>query len=122
MTKKKMTLDEARSAIFASKAYHGPTLDVEIEGIVLEIRAPRAKHSLATARGKRGAGVPIDDVLLECVYHKESGMPFFTKEHLELLEEASAHADGILEVIGQAVSDVTQMCLAQVTKDDEKNS
>lgn len=106
-------LNEARSKLFNSKAYKGPTVDVDIEGVLLEVRAPRVRHGMeGLSTGKLKPRSPdIGEIFIDCVYLKETGEPFFTKEYIAQLEECSAHEEGIVNRLSKAIEEVSSIAV-----------
>ena len=108
-----MDLQQKRSALFSSRAYIGPDPEyVEFdtdEGIVIiEVRAPKFHHMVkgfsdpnkpTEAIGR----VPLEELILDCCYDPDSGQPFFTKAHLETLENSSGHDQGVVQQIRKAI-------------------
>ena len=117
----KMNLKEARESLFNGRTYRGPVKHLTIDGVEFEVRAPRAKHSLdAIKSGNVRDGVAYEDLLIECVYYAPTGDPFFTKEHIESLAESSAHKDGILAQLSNAIKELTTKSKEDI-EGDEKN-
>jgi hypothetical protein len=116
-----MGIQDDRSKLFGSKLYTGPRHPLVLEGVELEIRAPKAKYAFLASKTGRTA-LDFEELILTCVYHKEEQKPFFEKEHLELLKESSAHADGILNQLTSAIEKVIAEQMAASTEADEKNS
>jgi len=102
-------LKEARAQFFSGPTYKGPTVDVEIDGVLLECRSPKAKHSLrGMAKGNFKIENPdMGEIILDCFFLKETGQQFFDKSHLEELAESSAHNDGILSQLADAIERVS---------------
>lgn len=115
-----MGIQDDRSKLFGSKLYTGPREVLDLEGVKLEVRPPKAKYAfLASKTGK--SALDVEELILTCVYHQESQQPFFEKEHLELLKESSAHSDGLLNRLTAAIERVISSSVAVPTEEDEKN-
>jgi hypothetical protein len=115
-----MGIQDDRSKLFSSKLYTGPREAFEVEGVKLEVRPPKAKYAfLASKTGK--SALDIEELILTCVYHCESQQPFFEKEHLELLKESSAHADGLLNKLTAAIEKVITATTGNPNEAEEGN-
>ena len=115
-----MSIQEDRSKLFGSRTYTGPRVELEIEGIVLEVRAPKAKYAFIASKTGKSA-LDIEELILTCVYHKGEQKPFFEREHLELLKESSAHANGLLNQLTAAIEKVIAESVKPIEKEDEGN-
>lgn len=107
------TRKEQLSRLFDGPTYRGPTKDVEIDGVVFEVRPPRVAHTVSglssqdepvTVQSKRD----LRDLLMDCVYLKEGGKKAFDKEHMELLESASHHKGGIVNQLLGAINSLSK--------------
>lgn len=112
-------LQDARSKLFSSKTYRGPHVDVDIEGVVLEVRSPKAKYALDALKKGGESVFELEELMMTCVYHKETQQPFFDKEHIELLKESSGHADGIVTLISAAIEKVMLTTFVNPIKDED---
>ena len=115
-----MGILEDRSKLFASKLYTGPRELIELEGVKLEVRPPKAKYAFIASKTGKSA-LDVEELILTCVYHAESQQPFFEKEHLELLKESSAHAEGLLNKLTAAIERVISATTAPIVEADEGN-
>jgi hypothetical protein len=115
-----MGIQDDRSKLFGSKLYTGPREHIELEGVKLEVRPPKAKYAFQASKTGKSA-LDVEELILTCVYHEETQKPFFEKEHLELLKESSAHADGLLNRLTAAIERVISASVATITEADEGN-
>lgn len=120
-----MSLQEDKAKLFQSPTYRGPTKDVDVDGITLEIRAPRVRHTVKNLGGNGkvefSQTADMEELLLDCVYHKASGQPFFEREDLEALAQASGHEGGLLNKIYTAITELGAEQDAESTDDRVKN-
>jgi hypothetical protein len=115
-----MGIQDDRSKLFSSKLYTGPREVIEMEGVKLEVRPPKAKYAFQASKTGKSA-LDVEELILTCVYHQETQQPFFEKEHLELLKESSAHADGLLNKLTAAIERVISATTSVATEAEEGN-
>lgn len=115
-----MGIQDDRSKLFGSKLYTGPREHLELEGVKLEVRPPKAKYAFQASKTGKSA-LDVEELILTCVYHAETQLPFFEKEHLELLKESSAHADGLLNRLTAAIERVISASVQPIKDEEEGN-
>jgi hypothetical protein len=115
-----MSIQDDRSKLFSSKLYTGPRELLELEGVKLEVRPPKAKYAFQASKTGKSA-LDVEELILTCVFHAETQQPFFEKEHLELLKESSAHAEGLLNRLTAAIERVISATTAVATEAEEGN-
>lgn len=116
-------LKEARNKILNGPTYRGPVTYETFEGYELEVRCPKAKHTIeGLSGGKLKVKNPeLSTLLLECVFLRETGEHFFSKELLESLEDSAAHKDGIIGRLATALERVQNMTMNEHKDEVEKN-
>lgn len=120
------TLQEDKNKLFNSQSYRGPVKELTIEGVELEVRCPRVRHTIknlsnSSQKIQIQTEADLRQLILDCVYHKASGQPFFDETDLEQLEEASGHEDGILATVSNAIIELTQETMDADEKELVKN-
>ena len=105
------------SRLFSSPAYLGPepetvtVLDAEGEEIHIDVRPPKVDMLVKNLSDpekptKKVLEIPMERILLECCFDPDTNKPFFGPEHIESIEQSSAHDGGILFEIRRAFSRV----------------